>query len=349
MKAQPAGESDATQRGAVNRQEMPRRRWFWAALATTLTLPALLAFAAYRHDMHRAYERITGKSRLIASPYGQIEYSQGGSGPPVLVIHGSGGGFDLGELLAHAVMGDRFHWIAPSRFGYLRSTFHPGASFDDQAHAYAWLLDRLGLQQVAVVAISHGGPGALLFALLHPERVSSLTLISAGVASSADAAQAQANSQGDMLMTIFQHDALYWAVTKLFRKRFITLMGAGDEVSATLTPEQQQQVDEIIDAMNPTSPRSAGAAFDNRAAMPNERIASIRVPTLIFHARDDSLQLYRHAEFAASRIAHSRLIGFDRGGHLLMVVEQRKIRELLQHHLIEHAGPRSWLDDATRR
>jgi pimeloyl-ACP methyl ester carboxylesterase len=83
--------------------------------------------------------------------------------------------------------------------------------------------------------------------------------------------------------------------------------------------------------------------------MPNERIASIRVPTLIFHARDDSLQLYRHAEFAASRIARARLIGFDRGGHLLMVVEQRKIRALLHQHLIEHAGQRSWLDDATRR
>jgi pimeloyl-ACP methyl ester carboxylesterase len=317
---------------------MRRRRRFWAAVVGVLALPTLLGFAAYRHDMQRAYARITGKSKLVASPYGQIEYSQGGSGPPVLVIHGSGGGFDHGELLARAALGERFHWIAPSRFGYLRSTFHPGASFDDQAHAYAWLLDHLGLQQVAVVAIAHGGPGTLLFALLHPERVSSLTLISAGVASASDAAQAQANSQGDRLMTLFQHDPLYWAVTQLFRKRFIALMGASDEVSARLTPAQRQQVDEIIDAMNPASPRSAGAAFDNRAAMPNERIASIRAPTLIFHARDDSLQLYRHAEFAASRIAHARLVGFDKGGHLLLVVEQSKIRELLQQHLIEHAG-----------
>ena len=28
-----------------------------------------------------------------------------------------------------------FRWIAPSRFGYLRSTFRRGSTFDDQAHA----------------------------------------------------------------------------------------------------------------------------------------------------------------------------------------------------------------------
>ena len=113
----------------------------------------------------------------MPSPYGDIEYTEGGSGPAVLVIHGSGGGYDQGELLAQAVLGEQFHWIAPSRFGYLRSTFREGATFDDQAHAYAYLLDRLGIRKVAVVALSHGGPSALLFAVLHPERVSSLTLI----------------------------------------------------------------------------------------------------------------------------------------------------------------------------
>jgi pimeloyl-ACP methyl ester carboxylesterase len=134
--------------------------------------------------MRRAYERIEGRSRLISSPYGDIEYLEGGSGPAVLVVHWSGGGYDQGELIVRAVLGDGVHWIAPSRFGYLRSTFHDGATFDDQAHAYAHLLDRLHIQRAAVVALSHGGPSALLFAVLHPERVTSLTLISAGVASS---------------------------------------------------------------------------------------------------------------------------------------------------------------------
>lgn len=315
---------------------MLRRILLWIAIG--LILAVVLVSAAYFWDMNRAYERVSGKSTVIPSPYGDIEFSEGGSGPDVLVIHGSGGGYDQGELLARAVLGEQFHWITPSRFGYLRSTFHEGATFDDQAHAYAYLLDRLGIKKVAVVALSHGGPSALLFAVLYPERVSSLTLISCGVASSAAQDQVQANQKGEMLMTIFKYDPLYWAITKLFKRQLMELMGANDAVIASLTPGQRELVDQIIDYMNPVSLRSAGAAFDNKAAMPNERIATIRAPTLIFHATDDTLQLYHNAEFAASTIPGARLVSFQRGGHLLMSVEQSTIRTVMQKHILDHVS-----------
>ena len=307
-------------------------RW----IAIGLILAVVLVSAAYFWDMNRAYERVSGKSTVMASPYGDIEFTEGGSGPDVLVIHGSGGGYDQGELLARAVLGDQFHWITPSRFGYLRSTFHEGATFDDQAHAYAYLLDQLGIKKVAVVALSHGGPSALLFAVLHPERVSSLTLISCGVASSVAQDQVQANQKGDMLMTIYKYDPLYWSITKLFKGQFMELMGANDAVIAGLNPGQRELVDQIIDYMNPVSLRSAGVAFDNKATMPNERIAAIRAPTLIFHATDDTLQLYHNAQFAASTIPGARLVSFQRGGHLLMSVEQSTIRTVMQKHILDH-------------
>jgi 2-hydroxy-6-oxonona-2,4-dienedioate hydrolase len=285
--------------------------------------------------MNRAYERVSGKSTVIPSPYGDIEFTEGGSGPDVLVIHGSGGGFDQGELLAQAVLGDQFHWIALSRFGYLRSTFHEGATWDDQANAYAYLLDQLGIKKVSVIALSQGGPSALLFAVLHPERVSSLTLISCGVASSATQDQLQANQKGDMWVTIFKYDALYWATTKLFRKQLMELMGANDAVIAGLTPAQRELVDKIIDYMNPVSLRFAGVVFDNKAAMPNERIAAIRAPILIIHAKDDMLQLYHNAEFAASTIPGAKLVSFQKGGHLLLAVEQPTIQNITQKHILD--------------
>jgi pimeloyl-ACP methyl ester carboxylesterase len=311
------------------------RKILWG-IGIVLTIMVVVVVAAYFWDMHRAYERINGKSIVISSPFGDIQYSQGGSGPAVLVIHGSGGGYDQGELLVQAVLSDRVHWIAPSRFGYLRSTFRKGATFDDQAHAYAYLLDQLGIKKVAVVALSHGGPSALLFAALHPERVSSLSLISCGVASSAVHDQGQANRKGTMLMTIFKYDPLYWAITKVFKKQLMGLMGASDVVIAGLTPEQKTLVGQVIEYMNPVSPRSAGAAFDNKAAMPNERIAAIKAPTLIFHAKDDSLQLYHNAEFAASTIPDARLISFEKGGHLVMGVEQSTIRKAMEKHILDN-------------
>lgn len=313
-----------------------RRLLRWIGL--TMVAAAIVLAAAFAWDMRQAYARIRGGSSVVASPYGQIEYTTGGSGPPVLVIHGSGGGFDQGELIVRAVLGDGFRWVAPSRFGYLRSTFQPGATFDDQAHAYAALLDHLGIERTAVVALSHGGPSALLFAALHPDRVSSLALVSCGVASSAEADQAQANAKGDMLMRIFQHDLLYWAVAKLFKGQLMTLMGANDALSTSLTPEQRALIDAVIDGMNPVAPRAAGTVFDNQAAMPNERIAAIRVPTIIFHATDDTLQLYRNAEYAAATIPGAQLVSFPRGGHLILSVEQAAIRAALQSHILAHAG-----------
>ena len=63
--------------------------------------------------------------------------------------------------------------------------------------------------------------------------------------------------------------------------------------------------------------------------MPNERIAAIRAPTLIVHARDDTLQRFHNAEFAAAAIPGARLVPFERGGHLLMAVEQSEVRRLI--------------------
>lgn len=308
----------------------------WIALALIAAL--LSAAAAYQRDIDRAYDRVRAMSAVIPSAYGDIEYAEGGSGPPVLVIHGSGGGYDQGEIMVRTLLGERFHWIAPSRFGYLRSTFLDGATFDDQAHAYAYLLDRLGVKKVAVVALSHGGPSALLFAVLHPERVSSLTLISTGVASSTEKDQTQANQKGNMLLTIFKHDPLYWAITKLFKRQLMELMGANDAVIAGLTPAQQELVDQVILFMSPVSLRAAGVAFDNKALMPNERISAIRAPTLIFHATDDTLQLYHNAKFAASNIPGARLVRFDKGGHLVMIIEQTSIRTIMQNHIVGHTS-----------
>ncbi len=304
-------------------------KWFAAGILVICVVTALL----FAGDMRAAYRRVEGQSEVVASPYGDIEYKVGGSGQDVLVIHGSGGGFDQGELLAQGVVGDDFHWIAPSRFGYLQSTFNEGATFEEQAEAYAFLLDHLKIKKVAVVAISHGGPSALLFAAKYPERISSLTLLSAGVASSESADQAQANIQGKLLTTIYQHDALYWLLTSFFKHQFMELMGANREVARELTAEQRAMAENLIDYMNPVEPRSAGVVLDNTASLPNERITAITAPTLIFHAQDDTLQLYRNAEFAAQHIPGARLVSFEGGGHLVTFVEQEKIRSLLQGHL----------------
>ncbi|MCW4012637.1 MAG: alpha/beta hydrolase [Candidatus Bathyarchaeota archaeon] len=288
----------------------------------------------YWRYIKQQYQRIQDKTKILATPYGNIEYSEGGIGPDVLISHGSGGGFDQGELIAQTILSPQFHWITPSRFGYLQSTFQPGSTFDDQAHAYAALLDHLGIEKVAVVALSHGGPSALLFAVLYPERVSSLTLISAGVTSIASENQKQAHRQGTALTYIYKHDWIYWVATRLFKKQFMQLMGATPQVIQELTTEQKELINRLIDEMNPASQRYNGARFDNQAKLPGNRIASIHAPTLIIHAKDDTLQRYHNAEYAASMIPDSKLVSYELGGHLLLAVEQIHIKKIVQEHIL---------------
>ena len=289
-------------------------------------------------DTRRAYTRIAGGSTIVSLPLGTIEFKRVGAGFPVLIIHGSEGGFDQGELIATAILDERFDWIAPSRFGYLRSTFREGATFDDQAKAYAFLLDHLGIKKVAVLAMSHGGPSALLFAALYPKRVTSLTLLSCGVASSSDVSQVQANQKGDALTTIFKYEIFCWLFRTFMRKWLMRLMGTSGTVIASLTTEQHTLVNQVIDYMAPVTPRYAGVAFDNKATMPNERVAAIHAPTLIVHATDDALQLFHNAEYAAANISGSRLLSFDRGGHLLLLVEQSAIQTEVRQFILAHAG-----------
>lgn len=305
-------------------------------LVFLLLLVGGLLWRDFRVSMRLARERVAGKSSLVTSPYGNIEFSEGGSGPDVLVVHGSGGGFDQGELISLAVLSDEFHWVAPSRFGYLQSTLLPDATLDDQAHAYATLLDHLGIDRVAVIAMSHGGPSALVFAVLYPERVSSLTLLSTGVAASVSSAQAEANDKGSALVKIYEVDALYWAITKFFHTQFLELLGVSRQVSASLTPEQSVWIDRAIDEMNPVSLRTAGVVFDNQVPLPGERIRAIQAPTLIVHAQDDLLQLYHNAEFAAANIHNAQLMSFEHGGHFVLVIEQSKVRAAVQQHILDN-------------
>jgi pimeloyl-ACP methyl ester carboxylesterase len=306
-------------------------------LPLVATVAAAAVFVKYRSSMQAARQRLQGKSTVIPSPYGDIEYTEHGTGSDVLVIHGSGGGFDQGERLAQVVLDDQFHRITSSRFGYVRSTFHEGATWDEQAHAYANLLDHLGVQKVGVVGFSAGGPSALLFALLHPERVSSLTLISCGGAQIPAAESKQAHRQANALVWIFQRDFPYWVISWLFKRQFMTLMGVPKAVVADLSPEQCRAIGHFIDDMNPASLRYAGVVFDYTREVPGPRIAGIRVPTLVIHAQDDTIQPYRNAELFSSTIPGARLLSFPMGGHIVTFIEQA-VGSAVQRHLRDNAG-----------
>lgn len=310
---------------------------------TTLLLGTLLSVAAmvwliYRGEMRAVRVRLRNRTSVLPSPYGDLEYAEGGSGADVLIVHGAAGGWDQGALIAEAVLDDtRFHWIAPSRFGYLRSGCLAGASVDDQAHAYAFLLDHLGIGKVAVVAMSAGGPSALLFSVLYPQRVSSLTLISCGIAPSSSDEQARADRRGAALARIFRSDPGFWLATRLFRKSLLRLMGVRAADVLTHSLRELQWIDRVLATMHPASLRARGVAFDHQARLPGRRITAIEAPALIVHAKDDLLQLYHNALFAAAHIPRAALLSFETGGHMVVAAERKAIRAAVEQHILTHS------------
>lgn len=161
--------------------QVTMRLWKCAVLVIVgaLAIEGVALYLTYSRDLQAINARLVAGSQVVETSHGPVEYATLGDDPPVLVIHGSGGGYDQGLLLAKAFGGEGFRWISPSRFGYLRSPLPADASTAAQADAFAELLDALGTQRVAILAMSGGVPPALQFTERYPDRTSALILLSA--------------------------------------------------------------------------------------------------------------------------------------------------------------------------
>ncbi len=111
----------------------------------------------------RAYLRPPASA--IQTALGLVEYASYGQGPAVIALHGGMGGLDQSLMLAKAaVSAPDYRIIAVSRPGYHGTPLASGKTPEMQAGLCAALLDKLGIEKAAVIAISAGGLCALQFA-----------------------------------------------------------------------------------------------------------------------------------------------------------------------------------------
>ena len=300
-----------------------RRRVLLVAGVAILGLGAL-GYSRYRPSLERARSRVATGSRMAASRCGPIEYAEAGAGPPVLVVHGAGGGFDQGLALGEWLTRAGFRVIAPSRFGYLRTPLPADASAEAQADDLACLLDVLDVPRTAIVGVSAGGPSALQFALRFPDRTAALVLLVPAIYAphaNPDAPVRTSRTTLFLFDTALRSDFLFWAAGKIARPLVIRgILGTPPELVANASPEDRLRIQTVLEQILPVSARRAGLLNDAKivSSLPRYELEKVAAPTLAISTADDGYHTFDGARYTAEHIPHARFVGYSTGGHMLV-------------------------------
>lgn len=294
-----------------------------------------LVYSSYQRDIHHARERISVGSQIVETPCGPIEYAVAGDGPPVLVVHGAGGGYDQSMDASKALIQSGFRVIAMSRFGYLRTPIPADASAAAQADAHACLIDALNVRRVAVVGVSAGAPSSMQFALRHPERTAALVLLvpAAYVPRPGGAPPMRTPPGTEFLFdTALQSDFLFWAAPRLARQTVIrAILATPPAVIENASADERARVAQVLDHILPVSPRRLGLLNDASvtSTLTRYELERIAVPTLILSVADDLFGTFDGARYSAEHIPHARFIGYPSGGHLWVGHQKEVISEIV--------------------
>ncbi len=300
-------------------------RWVFAVLAVVLAVAAGFVLLAFQRELARARAAAHQGSMIADTEAGPVEYAESGQGYPVLSIHGAGGGFDQGLTLAHDLIGEGFHIIAPSRFGYLRTPIAKDGSPPAQADVHDALLAELNITRAVIVGVSAGARSAVELAIRHPARVAALVLIVPGTYSPTSPVSITAGRGNEFAFWAVNNggDFAWWAAEKIRPSILIRFVGVRPELIATASAASRERVMGIVKSMEPLSARFPGINLDSQADLHALPLQSIKVPTLVVSARDDLFNTLPAARYLAGRIPGAKLIVYEEGGHLLVGHEQQ--------------------------
>ncbi|WP_281648415.1 alpha/beta fold hydrolase [Parendozoicomonas sp. Alg238-R29] len=237
------------------------------------------------------FERSRAGLELVQSSAGDIDFSmlQGGNaeGETILMIHGFGADKDNWVRLA-GELGDTYRIVAVDLAGHGESSqtkSNKGAELDflvtSQADRLNTLLDTLDIDKVHYMGNSMGGAIGLAFAVAHPERLKSLTLLdNAGIDSPKKSEYFQlldkgenpliAREPGDYAVLIdfvmSEKPFIPWPITAVMERKAIARKEMNDKVFADLMASQEQM---------------------GSSDYVNKMLASIETPSLVIWGEED--------------------------------------------------------------
>jgi pimeloyl-ACP methyl ester carboxylesterase len=287
-------------------------RYSGAAIGALIACIAL----SYRFSRHTILARMDEGSRMAETAAGPIQYSLiGESGPHILFAHGTPGGFNHTPFFTPEGI-EGYRLLTPSRAGYMNTSLDTGKTPEEQAHAYAALLDALDIDQVSVLGVSGGGPSAIAFAALYPERTRSLVGLEI---------LSEASAEPLDIPFAMRSDFLFWCGIEL-----ATQLGDGEGLLGMFpgndarrirdSPDGLERIRQWLWAAWPISSKLEGWRNDSeqfmQLALP---IDTIQAPTLILHGTDDQSAPYAAAKRLALRIPGARLYTVEGANHAMIL------------------------------
>jgi 2-hydroxy-6-oxonona-2,4-dienedioate hydrolase len=274
----------------------------------------------YAAAIDAARKRTATGSSVIDTTFGALEYAEAGNGQPLLMIHGTGGGFDQGLAFCRPLMETGYRIIAPSRFGYLRSDYPEDPSSENQADVLVELLDYLGIDKLPVAGGSAGALPAIEFAIRHPDRCSALiAIVPASYVPDRPATPGPSGFQNTAMNAMLNSDFIFWAALNAMPDLMIgTMLATDPALVPAATAAERDRVVRILWDILPVSARTRGLLNDarlasNPAKMDIERVAA---PTLAISLEDDRFGTAAAARHLAATIPGAKLVIYPTGGHV---------------------------------
>lgn len=304
----------------------------------------------------REFRRLRSGGVVADTARGPLEYALEGNGPVVVVLHGGIGGWDQGLAISQDLgLEAQFTVLAPSRAGYLRTPLSTCRTPEQTAEAIVALLDDLGIDKVAVIGISGGGPTALALTLRLKERVQALVMMAAITCRHTQPARTindwivrvmfsdSANLVLDFVLWVFMVQLLRILPRYMVKRSFQateTFDKKGIEIRVEAVMRHREQwtwMAKLFKNSLPLSVRKVGLNNDLKqfAALPVYPVQNITCPTLVVHGRHDGNVPFSHAAFVADNVPNAELFVAESCGHLIWMSDdaepaREKVTSFLQ-------------------
>jgi pimeloyl-ACP methyl ester carboxylesterase len=259
--------------------------WLRPLAAVETMTRARLAFGGF----HNEYATIRGN---------RIHYYEGGSGTPVVLVHGLGSRAEDWANLMPALKQAGFHVYAIDLLGYGRSARPADATYSipEEAQYVEEFIAQHGLQKVNLVGWSMGGWVSMRVALDQPERIGRLVLCdSAGV-------------RFVPTFTVFDFEP---TTIPAVRHLYSLLMPQPTELPDFLARDMVRKFREL----NWVVDRSARSMFRGDDLL-DGKLGGLQMPTLIIWGKQDHLIPLAMAVAMHQQIPQSVLQIYDGCGHL---------------------------------